>query len=189
MKKEFMRVLLDSCDKKQLVNALCEMVDNEDQLSWVMGSIPSMDDQFVSRYYARLLAIAEPGLERVLGRRKSSKDEKVEYEVIACKPFASYRLWDFPVVKYVLKCKKYVRKGALEKFNAVTNKIEEHLKNKPVDFDKLFEIADNYPYGCFYSNSAEEGLVEIDGYGIATVYLNEDDIKAVLAYATVNSKL
>lgn len=189
MKKEFMRVLLDSCDKKQLVNALVEMVDNEDQLSWVMGLIPSMDDQFVSRYYARLLTVAEPGLARVLGRRKSSKDEKIEYEVVACKPFASYRLWDFPVVKYVLKCKKYVRKGALEKFNIVTNKVEEHLKNNPEDFDKLFEIADNYPYGCFYNNNAEDDLVEADGYGIATVCLNEDDIKDVLAYATVNPKL
>lgn len=189
MKKEFMRILLDSCDKKQLVNALCEMVDNEDQLSWVMGSIPSMDDQFVSRYYARLLTVAEPGLERVLGRRKSSKDEKIEYEVVACKPFASYRLWDFPCVKYVLKCKKYVRRIVLEKVNDVTSKIEEHLKNKPVDFDKLYEIADSYPYGCFYNNSNEEDLVEVDGYGIATVCLNEDDIKNVLAYATVNPKL
>lgn len=145
-----------------------------------MGLIPNMDDEFVSHYYSRLLIVAKPGLARAVGRGKSSKGEEIEHEVIACKPFASCKPWDFPIVKYVLKCKKYVRKTVLEKVNSVTGKIEEHLKNKPADFDKLFEIADGYPYGCFYSNSAEEDLVEVDGYGVATVCLNDDDVKAVI---------
>lgn len=173
MKKEFMRILLDSCDKKRLVNSLAEMIRDEDQLAWIMGMIPHMDKQFVANHYSDLLATAES--------KFNKQNESDNMERIVGKVFASNNPWDFPYVKFVVKRKVFVMASVKEQCDAISSKIEEYLAgNNNPSFDELEKLMDGYPY-CQRKNSGDENYnSQINYYCFNTIYLYSDDIAHVI---------
>lgn len=173
MKKEFIRILLDSCDKKRLVNSLVEMINDEDQLAWIMGMIPHMDKQFVANHYSNLLTTAE----RKFNEQKGSDN----MEKIVGKVFASNNPWDFPYVKFVVKREVFVLASAKEQCDAVSVKIEEYLAgNNNPSFDELEKLMDKYPY-CQKKNAGDENYCsQITYYSFNTISLYADDISHIV---------
>lgn len=173
MKKEFMRILLDSCDKKRLVNSLVEMIRDEDQIAWIMGIVPNMDKQFVANHYSDLLATAE----RKFGTQKGSDD----MEKVVGRVFAANYPWDFPYVKFVARKKAFVLASVKEQCDVVSEKIEEYLTgNNNPSFDELDKLMDKYPY-CQKRNVADKDYCsQITYYWFNTVYLYSDDIAHII---------
>lgn len=173
MRKEFIRILLDSsCDKKRLVDSLAEMISDEDQLAWIMGVIPHMDKKFVTDHYSDLLAIAE-------SKFNAQKDKGVEK--IAGKVCAANYPWNFPYVAFAVKKTVFVLDSAKEKCDAVSAEIEEYLaSNNNPSFDELNKLVDKYPY-CQKRNTSDESYCsQITYYTFNTVYLSSDDIANIV---------
>lgn len=173
MKKEFMRILLDSCEKKVLVNSLAEMIRDEDQLAWIMGMVPHMDKRFVENHYSDLLATAE--------RKFNTQKESDNMEKIVGKVLAANYPWDFPYVKFAVKKKVFVLASVKEQCDAVSAEIEEYLsKNNNPSFDELDKLTDKYPY-CQKRNAGDENYCsQITYYTFNTVYLYSDDISHII---------
>lgn len=173
MKKEFIRILLDSaCDKKQLVNGLTEMISDEDQLAWIMGMIPHMDKKFVTDHYSYLLAMAESKFDA----KKDKGEERIVGKVCA----ANYP-WNFPYVTFAVKKNVFVLDSAKEKCDAVSAEIDEYLaNNNNPSFDELNKLVDKYPY-CQKRNASDENYCsQITYYMFNTVYLCSDDIANII---------
>ena len=173
MKKEFMRILLDSLDKKRLVNSLVEIVNDEDQLSWIMGLLPNMDEQFVTNHYSSLLAVADT---KFNGQKDSNTVERIVGKVSAAK-----YPWDFPQVQYVIKKKVFVTEKAKEEYDIVSAKIEEYLaENNNPSFDELEKLTDKYPYYNKKLAGSPDYPCQITYYSTMTIYLYADDIAHVV---------
>ena len=171
MKKEFMRILLDSCDKKQLVNGLVEMINDDNQLAWIMGLVPNMDERFVNDHYSDLLAIAD---------RKFNRQKEKDVVKIVGKPFASDHPYDFPYVQYVIRRKVFVSEKAKEEYDIISAKIEYMAENKQLSFDELYELINKCPY---YNKKLAESVdypCQITHYSTTTVYLYSDDIAQIV---------
>lgn len=173
MKKEFMRILLDSCDKKRLVDSLVEMVRDEDQLSWIMGMVPNMDEQFVANHYSGLLAVADMKFD-------SQKTGNV-IEKVAGKVVAANCPWDLPCVEYVVKRKVFTTEKAKEECDMVSARIEEYLaENDTPSFDELGKLTDKYPYCSKRLEGSADYPCETTYYSVMTVYLYSDDIAYIV---------
>lgn len=173
MRKEFVRILLDSsCDKKQLVNVLAEMISDEDQLAWIMGVIPHMNKKFVTDHYSDLLAIAESKF----NARKDKGEEKIVGKVCV----ANYP-WNFPYVTFAVKKNVFVLDSAKEQCDVVSAEIEEYLaSNNNPSFDELNKLVDKYPY-CQKRNKGDESYCnQITYYTFNTVYLCSDDMANIV---------
>lgn len=169
MRKEFMRILLDSsCDRKQLVDALAEMISDEDQLSWIMGVIPHMDKKFVTDHYSDLLAMAESKF----NAQKEKGVEKVVGEVRAAN-----HPWESPYVIFAVKKNVFVLDSVKEQCDAVSAEIEEYLaSNNNPSFDELNRLVSKYPY-CQKRNAGDENYCnQITYYLFDTIHLYSDDI-------------
>ena len=173
MKKEFMRILLDSLDKKQLVDSLVEIVNDEDQLSWIMGLLPNMDEQFVANYYSSLLAVADV-------KFNSQKDSNAVEKIVGNVSAAKYP-WDFPCVQYVTKRKVFVTEKAKEEYDIISAKIDEYLaENRRPSFGELEKLMDKYPYYNKKLAGSPDYPCQITYYSTMTIYLYADDIAHVI---------
>ena len=165
-----MRILLDSCDKKRLIDSLVEIVQEENQLAWVMGMLPNMNEQFVANHYSNLLSIA------------AEKCKKNIIERIVGKVSKSYYPWDFPTVQFVVKKKGFVNDTTKEKCDVVTAEIDEYLaKNSKLLFEEFEKLINKYPYFNSREEKYEGYPNEMTFYSISTVYLCEDDISKLVA--------
>lgn len=173
MKKEFIRILLDSsCDKKQLVNGLAEMISDEDQLAWIMGMIPYMDKKFVADHYSDLLATAE---------RKFNAQKDKNVERIVGKVCAANHPWEFPYVTFAVKKNVFVLDSAKEQCDAVSAEIEEYLaNNNNPSFDKLNKLTSKYPYCQKRSIVDGDYCNQITHYFFDTIHLFSDDMVNII---------
>lgn len=149
------------------------MINSDEQLSWIMGLVPSMDERFVAEHYSDLLSIASNKLDKQKGNENMEK--------IIGKVFSANYSWDLPYVRFIVKKKFFVNDSAKEKCDAVSAKIDEYLaeNNKP-SFDELEKLIDKYPYPT-KKNVGDAGYPnEITFYSAITIYLYAEDLNQII---------